>query len=43
MDHNDRFVVFTAKKPNNDHVWGVLLDTKSNPVTVKIKEFPNTW
>jgi hypothetical protein len=42
MDHNDRFVVFTAKKPNNDHVWGVLLDTKSNPVTVKIKELPNT-
>jgi hypothetical protein len=42
MDHNDRRVVFTAKKPNDDHVWGVLLDTGTNPVSVKVKQIPNS-
>ncbi len=42
MSHDDRYVIFTAKKPGNDHIFAVLLDMSANPATAKVKELPNT-
>ncbi len=40
MSYDDRLVIFTAKKPGNDHVFAVLLNTVTK--SVKVKELPNT-
>ena len=40
MSYDDKLVIFTARKPENDHVFAVLLNTETKGV--KVKELPNT-
>lgn len=40
MSYDDKLVIFTARKPGNDHVFAVLLNTETK--SVKVKELPNT-
>ena len=40
MSYDDKLVIFTAKKPGNDHIFAVLLNTITK--SVKVKELPNT-
>jgi len=40
MSYDDRFVIFTAKKPGNDHIFAILLNTETK--AVKVKELANT-
>jgi len=40
MSYDDKLVIFTARKPGNDHIFAVLLNTETK--SVKVKELPNT-